>query len=404
MSKEHIDRVGIEFYSRWKEFQLKNVASFSQGIQVDPKDQKEVPFDNSVRFIRIVDFTKGTNEELRYIDNPGERYLVEEDDLVMIRYGSQTAGKIARGFKGAIANNTFKISLNEDILNKNFVFYFLSQKSVFDYFHLSQASSTMPAITFDMIGNLDLLVPPIQEQTAIASILSSLDDKIDLLHRQNKTLEQLAETLFRQWFVEEAEESWEVEKLGKVFDIGIGRTPPRKEQHWFTLNPNDVKWVSIKDMGTSGIYIDTVSEYLTPQAVEQYSVPVIPENTVMLSFKMTIGRLAISTEKMVSNEAIAHFKQKEGSSLFPEFLYLFLKTYSWVELGSTSSIVESINSQMIKDIEMAIPDEQKLNTFKDLIKPYFDKIRSNQTQIRTLTQTRDTLLPKLMSGEVRVEM
>jgi type I restriction enzyme S subunit len=105
---------------------------------------------------------------------------------------------------------------------------------------------------------------------------------------------------------------------------------------------------------------------------------------------------------MVSNEAIAHFKHKKGSFLFPEFLYLFLKTYSWVELGSTSSIVESINSQMIKEIEMIIPDNEKLVAFKEIIKPSFEKIYTNQTQIRTLTQTRDTLLPKLMSGEVRV--
>ncbi len=157
-------------------------------------------------------------------------------------------------------------------------------------------------------------------------------------------------------------------------------------------------------MGTSGIYLDTVSEYLTQEAVEKYSVPIIPENTVILSFKMTIGRLAISTERMVSNEAIAHFKQKRGSFLFPEFLYLFLKTYSWVELGSTSSIVESINSQMIKEIEMIIPNKEKLIAFKEMIIPTFDKIKSNQKQIRTLTQTRDNLLPKLMSGEIRLNL
>ena len=105
---------------------------------------------------------------------------------------------------------------------------------------------------------------------------------------------------------------------------------------------------------------------------------------------------------MLSNEAIAHFKQKENSILFPEFLYLFLKNYSWEQLGSTSSIVESINSQMIKEIEIDIPNEKIITEFKEIIIPYFEKIKSNQTQIRTLTQLRDTLLPKLMSGEVRV--
>jgi type I restriction enzyme S subunit len=214
----------------------------------------------------------------------------------------------------------------------------------------------------------------------------------------------MAETLFRQWFVEDAKEEWVTDTLGKLFDIGIGRTPPRKEHHWFSENPLDIKWVSIKDMGNSGVYISSVSEYLTKEAVDRFSIPIIPENTVMLSFKMTIGRLAITTEKMLSNEAIAHFKVKKNSKLFSEFLYLYLKTYQWEQLGSTSSIVEAINSQMIKEMEIIIPEENLLIGFKKIVEPYFQKIKSNQTQIRTLTALRDTLLPKLMSGELRVEM
>src|SRR5690606_3776929 len=141
-------------------------------------------------------------------------------------------------------------------------------------------------------------------------VLSSLDDKIDLLHRQNKTLEQMAETLFRQWFVEEAKEEWEVKKLKEVVDIGIGRTPPRKEFHWFSKSNIHVKWVSIKDLGDSGIFVFDTSEYLTEEAVEKFNIPVIPPDTVLLSFKMTLGRVAITTEQMLTNEAIAHFKFK----------------------------------------------------------------------------------------------
>lgn len=278
--------------------------------------------------------------------------------------------------------------------------YFLFKSIDFKSF---DAGSAVPTLNRNHVHPTLIKVPTdISEQKRIAETLTCLDDKIDLLYRQNKTLEQLAETLFRQWFIEEAEESWGKDILGNLFEIGIGRTPPRKEHQWFSTNPIDVKWVSIKDMGTSGIYIDTVSEYLTEEAVERFSIPVIPDNTVMLSFKMTIGRLAISTEKMLSNEAIAHFKQKAKSNLFPEFLYLFLKSFRWENLGSTSSIVEAINSQMIKEMELIIPDENKLINFKELMKPYFEKIKVNQTQIRTLTQLRDTLLPKLMSGEVRV--
>lgn len=160
--------------------------------------------------------------------------------------------------------------------------------------------------------------------------------------------------------------------------------------------------ISIKDMDFNGVYIYSVTEYLTHNAVEQFNVPIIPNDCVILSFKMTIGRLAITTEKMLSNEAIAHFIPKTESKLFSVFLYLFLKTYKFELLGNASSIVESINSQMIKEIVIMIPDEKKLKLFREVIKPYFTKIKTNQAQISTLTQLRDTLLPKLMSGEIRL--
>jgi type I restriction enzyme S subunit len=229
-----------------------------------------------------------------------------------------------------------------------------------------------------------------------------LDDKIELLHQQNVTFESLAETLFRQWCVEEAKEEWKEMELGEVTSIGIGRTPPRKEHHWFSTSHADFKWISIKDMGQVGAYIFSTSEFLTEQAVERFKVPVIPRDTVVLSFKMTVGRVAITTEPMLSNEAIAHFKFSNKTPFTKEYLYLYLKTYKYETLGSTSSIVTSINSAMIKEMKILVPDEIKMAQFQEATETYFNKIRHNQTQIQTLAKLRDSLIPKLMSGEVRV--
>lgn len=345
-------------------------------------------------------------------DDSLERFRISKGDILIALTGNhpevmtQVVGEVSRYKLGteALLNQRVAKLLPKWGLRDDFLYYFLKDESTHNYLASQSAGSANQAnISKEDIENTPILLPSLPEQTAIAEVLSSLDDKIDLLHRQNKTLEQLAETLFRQWFVEGAEEGWEKDSLGNVFDIGIGRTPPRKEHHWFSTNPNDIKWVSIKDMGISGVYIDTTAESLTREAVEQFSIPIIPKNTVMLSFKMTIGRIAISNERMLSNEAIAHFRQKHNSFFFPEFIYLYLKTYKWEQLGSTSSIVEAINSQMIKDMDLVIPGQQRLKEFEDLIKPYFEKIRVNQTQIRTLTQLRDTLLPKLMSGEARIQ-
>jgi type I restriction enzyme S subunit len=117
------------------------------------------------------------------------------------------------------------ITCNKEKLHPKFLFYYLSQSQTTEYLHsIAEAStSAYPSLKPDDIEALDILLPLLPEQRAIASILSSLDDKIDLLHRQNATLEKMAETLFRQWFVEEAKEEWEIGKLGDVLDLCYGK-------------------------------------------------------------------------------------------------------------------------------------------------------------------------------------
>jgi type I restriction enzyme, S subunit len=349
-----------------------------------------------------------------------ERQFISEEKDNLLRKGKLKRNDTVLTTRGTVGNLAFysnqvpfeNIRINsgmiivrpfENELKPKFCFY-LFRALQQNHFEVFASGSAQPQLPIRDLNEIEISIPEPDKQQAIAEVLSSLDDKIDLLHRQNRTLEALAETLFRQRFVEGAEENWEVGKLGEVFEVGIGRTPPRKEQHWFSTNPTDIKWISIKDMGLCSVYIDSVAEYLTAEAVEKFNVPIIPEDTVLLSFKMTLGRLVITTEEMLSNEAIAHFKKKAHSPLFPEYLYLFLKTFKFETLGSTSSIVEAINSQMIKEIEMPVPDVVSLREFKELIEPHFSKIKKNSIQIRTLTKLRDTLLPKLMSGEVRVKI
>jgi len=329
--------------------------------------------------------------------------LIKND--ILFTYVGANIGQFAlipENDKFHLAPNICRIRCSEHC-HPYFLFsYFRSEyfKESLDGFSHGSSQPTMP---MGSIRQIPIPIPPFEEQKAIGSVLSSLDDKIDLLHRQNQTLEQMAETLFRQWFVEEADEGWEVKKLKELVDIGIGRTPPRKEFHWFSKSISDVKWVSIKDLGDSGVFVLDTSEYLTEEAVEKFNIPIIPPDTVLLSFKMTLGRVAITTEHMLSNEAIAHFKFNEETPFSKEFLYFYLKTYPYETLGSTSSIVTSINSGMIKDMEAIIPDDETLTKFENQVIDFFDKIKSNQKQINNLSALRDTLLPKLMSGEIKVE-
>ena len=341
----------------------------------------------------------------------------ERDEL--LRKGRLQRNDVVLTTRGTVGNLGFfndKVSYEKIRINSGMVIIRPDESKLFPAFNFYTfrklqsdfltftSGSAQPQLPIRDLKEIEISIPPLEEQKAIASVLSSLDDKIDLLHRQNTTLERMAETLFRQWFVEEAQEDLEEKPLKEVVDIAIGRTPPRQEHQWFSESAFDVKWISIKDLGNDGVYIFKTSEYLTKEAVKQFNIPVIPKDTVVLSFKMTVGRVAITTEEMLSNEAIAHFKFNTKTPFTKAYLFLYLKTYKYELLGSTSSIVTSINSAMIKDMEITIPNADLMSKFQKVTEPFFGKIKANQQQIQTLEKLRDNLLPKLMSGDVRVEL
>lgn len=332
------------------------------------------------------------------------RYKVKEGDIVFSRRGDVDKCILIDKRKADwfCGTGCLFARINSEDADPSFVAYQFDGPELKNWLRTNAVGTTMPNLNSTILSGAPVALPDLPEQRAIASVLSSLDAKIDLLHRQNKTLEAMAEALFRQWFVEEAEEGWEEVRLDQFSTVGIGRTPPRKEQHWFSTDSHDVKWISIKDMAADGPFIFSTAEYLTDEAVERFRVPVIPKDTVVLSFKMTLGRVKITTEAMLSNEAIAHFRINADSHVTKEFLYLGLKTYPYESLGTTSTIVDSINSGMIKGLVMQVPPAELMDRFMEQCGPWFEKIRSNQLQIQTLTALRETLLPKLMSGEVRV--
>lgn len=330
------------------------------------------------------------------------KYQLYENDIIYSRRGDveKCAFITHHQHNWLCGTGCLRVRFKEGNIVPKFFAYQLSTDEAKGWISGHAVGSTMPNLNSSILAQVPLLKPELNEQRAIASVLSSLDDKIDLLHRQNATLEAMAEALFKQWFEVDAKKEWNTTKLKDLFNIFIGRTPPRKEQACFSFLQGN-KWVSIKDMGNTGIFINDSSEYLTDEAVDKFNIPIIPADTVILSFKMTVGRVKITTKPMYSNEAIACFIPK-NSYLSKNFLYFFLKSYEYDSLGSTSSIVTAINSNIIKNIEIKLPPKDLIHKFTMVSDHLLNKIYYNQAQIKTLEKLRDTLLPKLMSGEVRV--
>jgi type I restriction enzyme S subunit len=323
------------------------------------------------------------------------------------------------------------------VLSPRFLLYSFLSPALQDQFGSHEGSgSVVSHIRVADCFKFKLKLPPLAVQTEIAALLGALDDRIALLRESNATLEAIAQALFKSWFVdfdpvhanqqgrapegmdeataalfpdgfEESElglvpRGWVASSMDEVSMVGIGKTPPRKEPQWFSEDAEDVRWVSIRDMGVSGAFISQTSEYLTAESIERFNVRQVPNNTVLLSFKMTIGRVALTDGEMTTNEAIAHFKLHEESPLTSEFIYLHLKQFDYSTLSSTSSIADAVNSKTVKAIPILIPNVAVLNSFQEAICHIFDRIKLIQQQVQTLATLRDTLLPRLISGQLRL--
>lgn len=286
----------------------------------------------------------------------------------------------------------------KDKNNAKYLFYFLKHLDLNQH---AQGSSH-PLVTQTLLNSIDVeIVGDPDEQKAIAAVLTSLDDKVDLLHRQNKTLEAMAETLFRQRFVEEAHGDWEVCTLDDVISVKGGTTPSTKEPEYWDGN---ICWSTPRDLSNhNSVFLFDTERKISEKGLAQIGSGLLPIGTVLLSSRAPIGYLAITDIPVAINQGyIAIVCDKLASNYFM-FLWC-LANMDEIKSAGNGSTFEEISKSNFKALPLIIPSKDKLLDFDKVIAPTFEKIKTNQRQIRTLENLRDTLLPKLMSGEVRVKV
>ena len=256
-----------------------------------------------------------------------------------------------------------------------FLFYLFANQEFVDMAYSGSSGTRMPRADWKFMKDTTWLVPSdIEEQRAIASVLSSLDDKIDLLHRQNQTLEAMAETLFRQWFVEKAEEG----TLGDVASFHNGKKRPDS-----IINGN------IPIYGGNGIL-----GYADKSNYEGVTIIVGRVGAYCGSLYIERNPVWISDNALVAKPI-----SKEHSS----FLFFLLKSLQLNEMAEGSSH-PLLTQTLLKSMPIILPQKHLIEPFVYQADTWLDKIDKNNNQIRTLSRLRDTLLPKLMSGEVKVQL
>lgn len=396
MSEKHIDSAGIEFHSRWKVCKLGDLCS-KIGSGATPTGGSQAYKTKGISLIRsqnVLDFKFGY-DGLAFIDDVQalalKNVIVKESDILLNITGDSVARvcKVPREVLPARVNQHVAILRpKKDKLNNDFLLYQLQAKKE-SLLILSEIGGTRNALTKVMIEDFEIELPPLPEQNAIANILSSLDDKIDLLHRQNKTLEQLAETLFRQWFVEEAEE-FETGSFGEIISIFDNLRVPVS-----SMEREKMKIGKLYPYYGAAKIMDYVNDYI----FDGEYILMGEDGTVQTEDGFPI--LQMPTGKFWVNNHTHVLQAKKPYSNY--LIYIFLKQTNISHI-ITGAVQPKINQENLKLLDFPILPEEKIIDFVNITNDYWEKIKSNQTQILTLTQTRDTLLSKLMSGEVRVEM
>ena len=332
------------------------------------------------------------------------------DDLVFTHRG--TIGQVALIPKNkypryVISQSGMKLTVNQEVMDSEFLFYFF--KSEYGQYQILkyEAQVGVPSISNPLtsLKQMCVPVPPLPEQKAIASVLSSLDDKIDLLHRQNKTLEAMAETLFRQWFIEEAKEDWEKVTLGDIVNITSSKRIFYSE--YVDEGIPFYRSKEIIELNKSG---QTRSELFISNErfdgiVAKFGAPV--EGDILLT---SVGTLGVTYQVKASDR----FYFKDGNlTWFKDFKHISSNIiFCWlnskngkeqldnISIGSTQA---ALTIQGLKSLELSLPSLNVIQKLDEQLVVIYQKVNANQSQIQTLEKLRDTLLPKLMSGEVRVQ-
>lgn len=351
----------------------------------------------------------------KYYESP--EIMINPNEIIITKTGSSVGRTtFVRRVVHPTTLNPQLVVLKNISENAEFLSYYIKSAFFQSVLKSIVVGSAIPTLSQKNLANLIINVPKeVDDQRRIASILSSLDRKIELNNKINADLEEMAQAIFKNWFVDfepfkdgkfvDSElgmipEGWKVGRADDFYQINIGKTPPRKEHKWFSTNPADKIWVSIANMGNSGVFISDSSEYLTKEAVDRHNIIMVPRNTILLSFKLTVGRVAIADKELTTNEAIARFILSDDK--YMEYLYLYLKNFDYNSLGSTSSIATAVNSKTIKGMQMLQPSDKIIDAFHIQVNPIFEKIRSLTKESSRLSLLRDTLLPRLMSGELEI--
>jgi len=384
----------------WKEYKLGDIVKIRYG-----KDHKHLIKGKFPLF--------GSGGIMKYVN----KALYDKESILIPRKGTLTNLFYSSEPFWSI-DTIFYTEVDTEKVIPKFLYYNLKGINLADL----NVGSAVPSLTTKVLNDILLNIPPLPEQKKIAEILSSLDDKIELNNKMNKNLEEMGQTLFKQWFVDfefpnkdgkpykssggkmiESElglipDGWGVEELGNVYKTTSGGTPSRAKKEFY-LN-GKIKWVKSKELNNSFI-LDT-EEKINELGLKKSSAKLLSKYSVLIAmYGATVGELAILSSEASCNQAICAISKKEYMPYTYIFQYLKIMKDNILNLA-IGSAQQNISQILIKKLKIIIPQKKIIQVYLKIVDDYFETILSNQKEVEILIETRNLLLPKLMSGKIRV--
>ena len=387
----------------WKEYKLEEIGTVITGKTPSKNNPKD--WGNEMPFVTPSDYKnyrKKAQDSDRKLSKVGiqrlQNKILPRKSILVTCIGSDM-GKVVLNDVEVITNQQINsIIPNTKIIYNDFLYYRLV--SMYKVLRIYGGDGTaVPIVNKRDFENLVTELPPLPAQKAIAEVLSSLDDKIDLLHRQNKTLEKMAETLFREWFVEEAKEDWEEVKITELFEIrdGTHDSPKQKPFGKSLITSKHIKKHKLDFENTYFISEDDFHKVNQRSIVKQFD--------ILFSMIGTIGLIYLEQNNVIDYaiKNVGLFKTSQNKK-WVYYTYLWLTSdlgKRFIFENKSGSTQQYISLGSLRNLKFIMPKEINIVEFNNEVKPMFDKIYTNQNHIRTLEKMRDTLLPKLMSGEIK---
>lgn len=364
---------------------------------------ESVTYDGTIDKSKFAYINKETHENLK-------RSQLQKDDILFSMAGI-FLGKNAIVTEDILPANTNQalaiIRLKKDITSVKYIHYYLRQADVVKKINSISGQSAQPNINFEEIKSIEIKVPDFKTQKEIASILSSLDDKIELNRQMNQTLEAMAQAIFKKWFVLPNTEGglpdgWRMEKISNLGTVVTGNTPSSNNpEHFGSKTP----FVTPSDFKNYGKLIIDSERFLSDEGVKALSKRLLPVNSVIVTcIGSDMGKVAINKVECVTNQQINSIIPQKDLITVDYLYYDLVNKYEYLKnLSTGGSTMPIINKTRFEQIEILVPTFDVVSKFQNLIDSFNNRIEDNIIQNKTLTQIRDSLLPKLMTGKITIE-